>query len=52
MIEKFWWVMDYYNHLHTYTFGWCSDPDCKHADEHEYRYDGQVFYKPQPTKSK
>lgn len=42
--EKAYWVVDYYNALHTYTFGYCTDPDCKAKDEHDWRFDGQIFY--------
>lgn len=45
MIERYWWVANYYNELHAYTFGYCLNKNCGHSDEHEYIYDGQIFYK-------
>ena len=44
LFGRFWWVMDYSNRLDTYTFGYCNDPQCEHSDEHDWDFDGSIFY--------
>lgn len=51
------WVKHYggtYSHLfrkyHTsFTFETCSDTICEYSDEHDTKFDGQIFYEKRTT---